>query len=440
MAAIDLGFRPRAWQDGCFRGFKRFSVLVCHRRAGKTVMAVMRLLDAALRSRRERSRYAYIAPLLKQAKGIAWDYVKHYARQVPGTEINESELWVQFPNGARIRIYGADNPDSLRGLYFDGVVMDELAQMKPSLWEEVVLPTLTDRQGWALFIGTPKGINLFSELYYRALKDPEWFAALFTVYDTDALPPEEIERAKRETRSENVWRQEYLCDFNASAEDALIPIDLVHAASGRHLRPEHYNFAAKVLGVDVGRQGGDRNVVFPRQGLAAFKPRTLVTANLMDVVGLVADSIRRFQPDAVFVDGSGGYGAGVIDRLRQMGHDVIEVQFGGRPLDARFANKRTEMYWGVKEWLEAGGALPDLPGLKVELAAQTYDHANAAGKLALHPKEDIKEVLGFSPDEADGLALTFAFPVAPRGPLERLGLVPSSGSRVEYDPYADLAH
>src|SRR5690606_9719062 len=133
-------------------------------RAGKTVMAVMRLIAAALANERQSPRYAYIAPQLNQAKDVAWTYLKHYGLKVPGASVNESELCVEFPNGARVRIYGADNPDRLRGIYLDGVVLDEVADMKPEVWDEVVLPTLTDRQGWALFIGTPKGVNRFSEM------------------------------------------------------------------------------------------------------------------------------------------------------------------------------------------------------------------------------------------------------------------------------------
>ena len=105
---IDLGFRPRPWQLQALAALKRFSVLIVHRRGGKTLAAVMKLIDAALRCSKLRGQYAYIAPELKQAKGLAWDYLKHYALKIPGATHNESELWVKFPNDARIRLYGAD--------------------------------------------------------------------------------------------------------------------------------------------------------------------------------------------------------------------------------------------------------------------------------------------------------------------------------------------
>jgi hypothetical protein len=254
---IDLGFRPRQWQADCFLGLKRFSVLVVHRRGGKTVMAVMRIIDAALRTQRTDARYAYIAPLFKQAKDVAWGYLTRYARMIPGSKINESETWVQLGNGARIRIYGADNPDSLRGIYLDGVVLDEVAQMRSEVWDEIVLPTLSDRQGWALFIGTPKGVNRFSELYDTARgRAEDWFAALYDVYQTDALPASEVAIARAEM-SESSFRQEYLCDFAAANENTLIPLSMAQDCRGRFLREDAYRFAAKIIGVDVARQAAE---------------------------------------------------------------------------------------------------------------------------------------------------------------------------------------
>lgn len=408
---VDLGFRPRDWQGRCFRRLARFSVLVIHRRAGKTVMAVMKLIDAALRNTREAPRYAYLAPQYNQAKDVAWSYLKTYAGKIPGTKINESETFVELPNGSRIRIYGADNPDRLRGIYLDGVVMDEVADMKPEVWDEVVLPTLTDRQGWALFIGTPKGVNRFSELFDKAQSQPGWYAERFDVYETGALPPTEIELA-RATMPDNAFRQEYLCDFAAANENTLIPLPGALAAKGKHLTSDLYSFAPRTIGVDVARYGDDRTVILRRQGLASFKPIVLKGADAMAVADRVASEIVEWKPDAVFIDGTGGYGAGVIDRLRQLGHSPIEVQFGGKASDQRFKNKRTEMMWGVKEWLEAGGALPDDMQLVRELSAPTYTLDNARGVFELESKDDLKARIGVSPDLADALALTFAFPVA----------------------------
>lgn len=438
---VDLGFRPREWQRACFIGLqrKRFGVLVVHRRGGKTVMAVMRTIDAALKCKRENGRYAYIAPLFKQAKDVAWSYLKGYALKVPGSRVNESECWVELPNmggsTSRIRVYGADNPDSLRGIYLDGAVMDEVADMKPDVWDQVVLPTLADRQGWALFIGTPKGVNRFSDLYDQAGRDDDWFAALYDVYQTAALPESEIELARR-SMPENAFRQEYLCDFAAANENALIPLTLAMAARGKHLIESTYSHAPKILGVDVARQGGDSSVILRRQGMASFKPIKLDQLDSMAVASRVAQEWQLWKPDAVFVDGTGGYGAGVIDRLRQLGYTPIEVQFGGKANDPRFLNKRAEMWWGVKEWLEAGGALPDEMELVRELAAPTYEFDRTRGVFRLEPKEDVKERIGRSPDIADALALTFAQPVAPAWSIQTARDMPEHGRAVmAYSPF-----
>jgi hypothetical protein len=321
-------------------------------------------------------------------------------------------LFVEFPNGSRIKIYGADNPDALRGQYLDGVILDEFADMRPDVWDEICLPMLSDFAGWAIFIGTPKGVNRFSELYDRAT-GADWFRALFDVYSTDALDPDEIETQKA-NQSDAGFRQEFLCDFTAANENTLIPITLATEARGKHLRAEQYEFAAKIIGVDVARYGDDRTVIFKRQGLASFEPIVLRGADSMTVAARVAHEAQGWSADAVFVDGSGGYGAGVIDRLRQIGMSVIEVQFGGKPTDPRFANKRTEMFWSVKEWLESGGAIPPTEGLVQELSAPQYTLDNAKGLLALEPKDEIKKRVGASPDLADALALTFAHPVLPK--------------------------
>ena len=118
----------------------------------------MDLVDAALRCRKPNARFAYIAPHYNQAKDVAWTYLKQYTGPLPHVTTNESELRIDLPaNGARLRLYGADNYDRMRGVYFDGVILDEYADMDPRAWSEVVRPALSDRKGWATFIGTPKG-------------------------------------------------------------------------------------------------------------------------------------------------------------------------------------------------------------------------------------------------------------------------------------------
>jgi hypothetical protein len=404
-------------------------VLALHRRAGKTELAVLELLDSALRCTLGLSLWVYLAPYLKQAKSIAWERLKHYARIVPGVEVNESELWVRFANGAKIQIFGGDNPDGMRGLRLDGVVIDEVAQIKPEVWNEICQPALSDRQGWALFIGTPHGINLFSELFHKAKALPDWFSASYTVFDTDTLAPEEVTRLRRDM-PENEFNREYLCDFSAAGEDQLISIAEAEEAAGRHYRRDEYEFAPKILGVDTARFGSDKSVIFPRQGLVSFKPKIFHGIDNMEFAAHVAAAIAKWHPDAVFVDV--GNGSGVIDRLRQLGHEIVEVNFGGRAISPHFSNKRTEMFWNLKSWLKDGGLIPNSSDLKQDLATPTY-YYNAANKVCLESKDDIKKRLLRSTDQADALALTFAFPVALQADFD-MGNSCSRTLEHEYDP------
>jgi hypothetical protein len=148
---------------------QRFGVMVAHRRAGKTVGCVNEGIKAAVTCPLQDGRYAYLAPYYTQAKDVAWTYLKRFSAPIPGHSVNESELRIDYPNSARFRLYGADNYDRLRGGYLDGVILDEYADMSPAVWGEVIRPMLADRQGWALFIGTPKGRNQFWEIWQRAL-------------------------------------------------------------------------------------------------------------------------------------------------------------------------------------------------------------------------------------------------------------------------------
>ena len=434
---LSVDYSPRQWQRNCHYALKRFNVFVLHRRAGKTELAIMELLDKAMRFDKGMGLFFYIAPFLKQAKAIAWSRIKHKLQPMIGTgavSINESELSVTFAhNGSVIRIFGADNPDAMRGVRLDGIVIDEVAQIKPTVWEDIIQPTLSDRNGWAIFTGTPNGVNLFSEIFYKAQKLPDWHAAIYTVYDTDAVAASEVLRLRRDM-TETSFSREYLCDFNASAEDQLISLSDSNAASNREYQDKDFMNAPKVVGVDPARFGDDRSVIIRRQGLKASDIVTFRGLDNMQLAARVAQICDDWDPDAVFIDSGGG--AGVLDRLRQLDYDPVEVPFGGRAtLEQQFVNRRTEMWWSMKEWIEAGGWIPSDPMLRQELSTPTY-WFDAQGRKVLESKDEIKKRLqgGASPDIADALALTFAYPVGKRLPLEvRSRLKPVS--QLDYDPY-----
>ncbi|MBR1604344.1 MAG: terminase family protein [Synergistaceae bacterium] len=411
----------------------RFSVIVAHRRLGKTVCTINQLIKKAVLDTSGNGRYGYVAPYRNQAKSIAWDYLKYFSAAIPDYKINEGELAVDFFNGSRIRLFGADNADAMRGLYFDGIILDEVADMRPEVWGEIVRPALSDRNGWACFIGTPKGMNLFYDLYSLGLKNKGWKSAMYRADETGVIPESELIDAQS-VMSANQYRQEFLCDFSASTDNVLITIDMVSKAANKSLQDRDVRGAARVIGVDVARFGDDKSAICKRQGLWCQEIKIIENLDNMTFAGIVAREIDKFNADAVFIDA--GRGEGVIDRLRQLGYQVMEINFGSAAVEkARYANKRTEMWDAMRQWLESGGAIPNDTELKSELASPTYKF-DAAGRKVLEPKEKIKERGLKSPDMADALALTFAAPVISKNDYVNKTIYETYAN--DYDPFSRL--
>lgn len=220
-------YKPRALQAELSKNASRFAVVICHRRFGKTLWAVNHMIFKALRNDLEEPQYLYVAPTIKQAKKAAWKYIKRYTAFLPDAVIYESELKVDIPivrkNGQKttITIYvdGGDKPDQLRGTYYDGIVLDEVAQMPKSVWTEALRPTLSDRQGWAVFIGTPKGKNFFKEVstYVDNIdlnKYGEWSTSVYKASETGVINERELQSLKI-TMDPDEFEQEYECSFEA---------------------------------------------------------------------------------------------------------------------------------------------------------------------------------------------------------------------------------
>lgn len=450
MAAIDVGYRPRVWQAHCHRlrrtqrvrrvdwtGVIMLLVLVVHRRAGKTVWCLMELLDSALAHQGGDGRYAYIAPELKQAKRVAWDYLKSLVSTIPSVKVREAELYVELPNGSRISLYGADNPDSLRGIYLDGCVLDEVAQMKRETWEAVIQIALMDRKGWAVMIGTVAGVDLLSESYFEAVSDNSgtMAAALYTADETDVFTQAELDE-KRRTMTPAHFAREFMCDFGAGGKDQLISLDLVNAAMKRSPRKDAFDFAPRVLGVDPAfAEDGDRAVIMPRQGLMTYMPEVYRGISNMRLAEAVAQYATKWKADAIFVDR--GRGEGVLSRLQQLGFSPVGVDFGGVPRDRRYRNKKAEMYVEVLGYLQEGGALPNRAELRTDLCGLRVKWGNQTHRLEIEYDENLP-----SPDEAAALAVTFAYEVMPpaRGEEDALTRLFSQtkAAKIERDPYYDI--
>ena len=169
---VTIPYTPRKQQAFIHKELDkhRFSVLCCHRRFGKTVMLINHLIKSCMTNNNHQPRFAYIAPTYSQAKKIAWDYLKHYTKNLPNTKYNETELRADFFNGSRIQLLSSENPDSIRGIYLDGAVIDEASQVSRELVDEVIRPALSDRKGWLSLCSTPKGMNnIFYDLYQKYL-------------------------------------------------------------------------------------------------------------------------------------------------------------------------------------------------------------------------------------------------------------------------------
>jgi phage terminase large subunit len=220
---------------------------VTHRRAGKTVACVQELQRRAVDCTLVRPRFAYLAPFLRQSKAVAWDYLR--AAMAPlratGATVHESELRVDYPGGAQVRLYGADNPDAMRGIYLDGIVLDEYADMDPRMWSEIIRPALADRQGWAVFIGTPKGRNGFFDLWRRSQTEPGWFSMMLKASETGLIPASELALARRDL-SEEQYAQEFECSFDAAVIGSYYGKQLLRAEQDKRIGNVPYEPTAMV--------------------------------------------------------------------------------------------------------------------------------------------------------------------------------------------------
>lgn len=225
-ARIVIPYSPRTAFKPFHQRDQRWSVMVCHRRAGKTVACINDLLRKALTTTKPDWRGAYIAPYFGQAKDVAWAYLKKFASVVPGVQFSEVELRADFLNGSRIRLYGADNADvRLRGIYLDEVVLDEYADFAPHIWGEVIRPLLADRKGSAVFIGTPKGHNSFYRQFQDADSKPDWFRLMLRASETGILPADELAAAASQMTPDQ-YAQEFECSFEAAIQGAYYAKDL----------------------------------------------------------------------------------------------------------------------------------------------------------------------------------------------------------------------
>lgn len=262
---VQIEYSPRNWATNLLhKKEKRFTVTVVHRRGGKTTAALHHLNRDALTNAKHR--YAYIAPLRNQAKRIAWGMIKEITRGVPGIKYNEAELTVFYPNGSELSLFGADNPDALRGIGLNGVVLDEYAQMSPIVFSEIVTKCVADTLGYVIIIGTPKGKGHFYRVYEAAKASPEMWGAVFLDIDQSLKQErgptiDNLKRALADDRqhvksgimTQEEFDQEWYLSWEAALKGAVYAKQIAEARKKGRIKPLPYDESIPVFTVwDLG--------------------------------------------------------------------------------------------------------------------------------------------------------------------------------------------
>ena len=220
---------------------QRWAVLNTHRRAGKTVALVNDIIVGALQCPLRKPQLAYVGPTFTQAKRIAWTYLKDYAEPYLSRPPSESELKITLHGDRIIYCLGADNPDSLRGMYLDGSVLDEYTLFRPSVFSTIIRPALSDRNGWGVFASTPRGKNLFYSEYKHALSTPkEYYHLTLKASESQIIAPGELASLRRDMDPEE-YAQEYECSFDAALKGAIYAEEVNLVFHEHRVRPSLYD-------------------------------------------------------------------------------------------------------------------------------------------------------------------------------------------------------
>ena len=431
-----LGYEPSVFQRELHKARRQqtYTTFVAHRRFGKTEACLAELITGCLTCPLPAPNYKYVAPTLKQAKEIAWaPLMKMISRMrkngMRGIEVSRTDARVVFECAlnapAILQFSGLEEPENLRGGYDDGMIVDEAATMKPGIWGEVLVPRLADRGGWGVITGTVKGMDQLYDFYCLGDEgsdkyNPHWQSLYYPVSKTRGhlpwLTEDKLEKlaAGMGGYDSVAWRQEMELDWLANDGNLLIPLQKVREAMKRALTSDEYKRHANVLGVDTSGHGTDKTEMVRRQGRRVFDKKEFGDVDSLYLANQIILEHRAHPLDAVFVDCTGGYGLGVVDNLRRMAdHELLiyEINFSARANDnEHYFNKRAEMWDLMGKWVE-NACLPNDEKLCKDLTNVRYEIDR--GRLKLEDKKAVKQRLGRSPDTADALALTFAYPVQP---------------------------
>lgn len=363
---------------------------------------------------------------------FTWQTERIFNKQAPETWFMSARTWAKSSDTTQLG-------NTLAGLHSDYIMflIDESGSIPPPILLSAEAALASCKEGHIVQAGNTTSLD--GALYEACVKKK----SLWEVVNITSDPDDPL----RSPRVSIEWARELIATYGRSSPfvkvmvlgewpntslNALLGTDEVEAAFNQKYQQDDIKNMPKILGVDVAAEGDDSSIIFPRQGLVAFPPKVMRNVNGVQGAGQVARTWADWDVDACFIDNTGGFGASWADQLQVLNRTPIRIHFNELAHDRRYANRRSEMYFKLAEWIKAGGCLPNCPELVAELTQTTYTFKGDA--LLLEPKKIIKAKIGRSPDHADALALTFADPVAPKGGVTMI--VRQRGEQT-YDVYED---
>jgi hypothetical protein len=392
------------------------ALIIWPRRNGKDLISLNALIA---RASQRTGLYLYAAPFYDQIRKVIWEGMDKEGRKfldyIPKeliANVYESRMSIELINGSILRFGGADKPDSLVGGNPVGLLFTEWSLCKPYVWE-ILRPILAENDGWALFNCTVRGMNHVYTMAKMAEASPDWFYQYLTCEDTGIPTQESIERERRDGMPESLIRQEFYNDWSASNEETFIPLDLVKSCTETVLFPDNYNYARRIMGVDVAFSAtGDDATIAKRQGRMLHPILRYKGKNNMLFASIVDHEAAQFRPDLIFIDA--GRGEGVYSRLWQINKRyeeiVIPVDFGGVSSDRMYANMTSLMMGRLKNWLKQNPR-PYVPldeELIKEITAPNLEYDGAENRIRQESKKHMRARGVHSPNLLDAVKLTFA--------------------------------
>jgi len=368
---------------------------------------------------------------LKQA--FTWTATRIKANDHPETWFMDARTWAKTADAEQLG-------KTLSGLHskFVLALIDESGTIPLAILKAADQTLSNCSFGKILQAGNPSSLE--GMLYIAATTQRHlWYVIRITgdPEDPKRSPRIDLEWAKEQIalygRSDPWVMYSILGQFPPSSINQLLAVEQVEAAMGRHLKRHQFDWAQKRLGIDAAWRGDDQWVIFPRQGLAAFKPVAMRHPKTEEIGSRIIQAKLTFGSEREYFDDTGGFAAGASDFFAAAGYAPIRIDFSGKPQDPRFYNIRAEMYWRAAQAIKQGAALPMLREIVAEATTPTYTYK--AGKFLVESKDQVKARLKRSPDYWDAYVLTYAEADMPRALASQLQPQPQAGS--EWDPYRD---